>query len=122
MIVAGIGLREAASVAALRDAITATGQRPDALACLRIKATPALRALADTMALPLTLLDEAEIAGTATLTCSPRIKARFATGSVAEAVALVAARQNGHHAHLIAPRVTSADGMATAALAIRSPL
>lgn len=121
MIFAGIGLRDGATVAALQSAIAATGQTPDALACLEIKASPAVHALADAMTLPLILLDEEDIAGRSTLTCSPRIISRFTTGSVAEASALAAARQNGHQARILAPRVVSPCGMATAALAERHP-
>ncbi|HZV10809.1 MAG TPA: precorrin methylase, partial [Novosphingobium sp.] len=46
-----------------------------------------------------------------------RMIARFGTGSLAEALALVAA---GPGARLIAPRHISTDGMATAAIAQRS--
>lgn len=119
MIWAGIGLREDASDAALSDALARAGRRPDALACLSIKATPALTAWARAENLPLTQMSEQDIAGEQTLTCSPRIKARFATGSVAEALALASARKGGYRARLIAPRVASTCGMATIALAER---
>lgn len=119
MIWAGVGLRAGAGEAAFRDALTRAGRRPDALACLDTKATPALTGWAETEALPLTHLTDQDIAGEQTLTCSPRIKARFATGSVAEALALASARKGGYRARLIAPRVASACGMATIALAER---
>lgn len=119
MIWAGIGLREDASDAAFSDALARAGRRPDALACLSIKATPALTAWARAENLPLTQMSEQDIAGEQTLTCSPRIKARFATGSVAEALALASARKGGYRARLIAPRVASTCGMATIALAER---
>jgi cobalt-precorrin 5A hydrolase len=121
MIVAGIGFRASATEAAINQALALTDQKPDLLACLTTKKTPALTALAARLALPLITLDEADIAGLQTLTCSPRIKSRFATGSVAEALALAAARKGGFKARLIAPRVQSACGMATAALAERIP-
>ncbi len=121
MIVAGIGLRQGADEAALRDALDRAGTPPDALACLDSKRSLELGALAKTMGLPLIELTEDALAGVQTITCSPRIKARFATGSVAEALALAAAQQKGHIARLIAPRVKSACGMATAALAERTP-
>ncbi|MGI3187334.1 cobalamin biosynthesis protein [Nioella aestuarii] len=120
MIWAGIGLREGAGSAAFSDALARAGRRPDALACLSIKASPALTAWAKAENLPLTHLTEQDIAGEPTLTCSPRIKARFATGSVAEALALASARKGGYRARLIAPRVASACGMATIALAERT--
>ena len=119
MIVAGIGLRAEASEAAIADALDLTGGSPDLLACLEIKKTAALAAFAKGRSLPLVALNEADIAGEQTLTCSPRIKSRFATGSVAEALALAAARKGGFKARLIGPRVQSPCGMATAALAQR---
>ena len=76
MIWAGIGLREAADGAAFDDALALAGTRPDALACLAAKATPALVAWASTQGLPLTRLDEHDIAGLETPTTSPRIAAR----------------------------------------------
>ncbi len=120
MIWAGIGLREGATDAAFNDALARVGRRPDALACLSIKATPALTEWATAQGLALTQLTKQDIAGEQTLTCSPRIKARFATGSVSEALALASARKGGYRARLIAPRVVSACGMATIALAERT--
>ena len=120
MIWAGIGLRAEATGAAFADALARAGRRPDALACLDIKATPALTDWVKAEDLPLTHLTEQDIAGEQTLTCSPRIKARFGTGSVAEALALASARKGGYRARLIAPRVQSACGMATIALAERT--
>lgn len=120
MIWAGIGLRADADGTAFEDALAQAGTRPDALACLTTKATPALVAWAKAEGLPLTQLDEQDIAGLTTPTTSPRIMARFATGSVAEALALIAARRDGYKARIIAPRVTSACGRATMALAERT--
>ena len=120
MIWAGVGLREDATGAAFADALARAGQRPDALACLDSKATPALSDWATGLGLPLARFTEQDIAGEQTLTCSPRIKARFGTGSVAEALALASARKGGYRARLIAPRVQSACGMATIALAERT--
>jgi len=54
------------------------------------------------------------LAGIATLTKSEFVKARFGTGSVAEAAALAAA---GRHARLISTRTVSQDRTATAAIA-----
>lgn len=119
MIVAGIGLRTEAPEAAIAAALALTGGTPDLLACLETKKTAAVTACAARASLPLITLREAEIAGEATLSCSPRVKSRFATGSVAEALALAAARKGGFKARLIGPRVQSPCGMATAALAER---
>lgn len=125
MKVAGIGCREGATLADLRAVLSLMQQRPDALASTSSRvALPALQHLATYLALPLLALEEDEIAGEQTLTCSPRIKARFATGSLAEACAQVAARKglpgmDPARSRLIAPRVVTADGMATAALAER---
>ena len=91
MIVAGIGYRSGATPADLEDALALTGVAPNAVASLDGKISGPLAALAQTLNLPLITLTEAQIAGTPTLTCSPRIKARCATGSLAEACALVAA-------------------------------
>jgi cobalt-precorrin 5A hydrolase len=120
--VAGLGFRTSASLADLRAALALTGAHPDALASITAKTSaPALKQLAQEMGLPLLTLDETEIAGAPPLTCSPRIKARFGTGSLAEACALVAARtgQPGARSRLITPRVVTADGQATAAIAER---
>ena len=122
MRVAGIGFRAKATLEDLRNALALTGIRPDALASLAAKAAqPALIDLARELALPLIALREEDIAGEQTRPCSPRIKSRFGTGSVAEACALVAARQGAGLARsrLITPRLITADGMATAALAER---
>lgn len=125
MIVAGIGFRAQATVEDLADAITLskkhTGQAPDAIASVAEKAEqPQLAALAQRMNVPLYALDEKEISGEPTLTRSPRIKARFGVGSLAEAAAVVAARKEfGGSVRLLAPRVITPNGMATAALAER---
>ncbi|OIQ42067.1 MAG: precorrin methylase [Roseobacter sp. MedPE-SWde] len=122
MKVAGIGFRASATLADLRQALDLLQAQPDALASLQAKAAAEpLKTLAAELGLPLIALAEEDIAGEQTLTCSPRIKARFATGSLAEAAALVGARQvrPGARARLIAPRIVTANGLATAALAER---
>jgi cobalt-precorrin 5A hydrolase len=115
MRVAGIGFRKAAGVASLRaalDAAEAAGGAVQMLASLTDKAGAApLRALAAERGLPLRGVD---VDGQATATQSARVAARFGTGSVAEAAALVAA---GPGARLVVARVTAPDGMATAAIA-----
>ena len=122
MKVAGVGFRASATLADLRQALDLLQAQPDALASLQAKAAAEpLKTLATELGLPLIALAEEDIAGEQTLTCSPRIKARFATGSLAEAAALVGARQarSGARARLIAPRIVTANGLATAALAER---
>ncbi|QEO18706.1 cobalamin biosynthesis protein [Acetobacter vaccinii] len=117
MMVVGFGFRHAASIASLRSALAAAGGSCGlhAVAALAHKAkAPALRALAEEMGLPIQALTAQSLAGIDTFTQSERIVARFGTGSVAEALALVAA---GPNARLLAPRACSADGMAVAAIA-----
>ena len=122
MKVAGFGFRAAATTHDLRAALALTGHSPDALASITAKAeAPALQALAAELNLPVIPLSEEAIAGTPTLSCSHRIKARFGTGSLAEAAALQGACHGipGASARLLAPRVITADGIATAAIAER---
>ncbi|GLK62776.1 precorrin methylase [Paracoccus kondratievae] len=115
MRVAGIGFRKAATLAALREALTRAGPA-EALATTPAKAQAApIRALAAETGLPLIAV---EVAGIATPTQSPRILARHGTGSLAEAAALAAL---GPGARIIAPRVISQDGTATAAIAEGDP-
>ncbi|WP_102224952.1 cobalamin biosynthesis protein [Acidimangrovimonas sediminis] len=120
MRVAGLGFRRGTSAAALGDALArAGGGRLDALATAAEKATaPALRHLAEAMNLPILALPPEALAGVPTATHSPRVVARFGTGSLAEAAALAGA---GPGARLIAPRTVSADRTATAAIAERIP-
>ncbi|MCD9148575.1 cobalamin biosynthesis protein [Pseudophaeobacter flagellatus] len=123
MMIAGFGFRSTATLADLRAALALTGAQPDALASITTKASQsALVDLAQALSVPLIALTEDEITGTPTLTSSSRILTRFGTGSLAEACALVAARKGqpqGVQARLIAPRVITADGFATAAIAER---
>ena len=116
MRVAGIGFRSAAPLAALQDALTRAGGGPlDALATETAKAdTPQAKALAKVLNLPLLPVLSAELARQTTQTLSPRMEARYGTGSLAEAAALAAA---GPGARLLAPRAVSACGQATAAIA-----
>lgn len=115
MIVAGIGFRREAPVAALRAALALTARPVQALATAAHKAeAPQIRQLAAEMNLPLIPVAEATLAAQTTLTQSPGQIARFGTGSLAEAAALAVA---GPGARLIVRRVISPCGMATAALA-----
>lgn len=122
MKVAGIGFRATATAADLQAALALTGVQVDALASVEEKAeAPAMQEFAQAAGLPVIALQEQDIAGEQTLTCSPRIKARFGTGSLAEAAALAGARHGvpGAKSRLLAPRVVTADGLATAAIAER---
>lgn len=116
MIVAGFGFRTAASVASLQDALAAAGgARVSALATADDKAaTPAFRAFAAALDLPVLTVDAAAIAAQPTATRSAAALAARGTGSLAEAAALAAA---GPNAQLLTPRVISQDRMASCALA-----
>ncbi|KCV81255.1 precorrin methylase [Actibacterium atlanticum] len=114
MKIAGIGFRADAPVASLREALEMVGPA-DGLATIMPKAAAdVIVTLAQELNLPLLPVTEAQIQGQNTLTQSPRIQARFGTGSLAEAAALAAA---GPGARLLGPRKISTDGMATAAIA-----
>ena len=115
MIVAGFGFSERATDTSLEEAFAALQQRPDLLVTLRHKAvSPVFQAFARRCTLPVDSLEDDQIAGIVTATQSPRIQARFNTGSVAEAAALVGA---GAGARLIQTRYVTTDGLATVALA-----
>jgi cobalt-precorrin 5A hydrolase len=117
MRVVGLGFRASATVASLDDALARAGGAADLIATLREKAAaPVLLAFAAEYGLAVRAVGRDEMAGAGTLTRSARVAARFGTGSVAEAAALVAA---GPGARLLGPRVVSADGLATAAIAER---
>lgn len=114
MIVAGFGYRSGASVEDLRIALQLTGVTPQVLTSLDEKAQGPLRAFATALQLPLIPISKQRLRGIDTPTRSPRIMALFATGSLAEAAALVAA---GPGSSITIARVASPNGMATAAIA-----
>lgn len=124
MKIAGFGFRQSASVDDLRAALTLTGcPNPDALASVMAKANaPQLQQLATEMNLPVIALADHEVEGVQTLSHSPRIQSRFGTGSLAEATALTAAckGQPETSARLLAPRIKTDNGLATAAIAERT--
>ncbi|MBM3603780.1 MAG: cobalamin biosynthesis protein [Alphaproteobacteria bacterium] len=93
MRVAGIGCRPGTAPAAIAAALAAAGGA-EALATIPDRA-PELSAAARALGLPLHLVT---VAGIPTPTQSPRIRAAFGTGSVAEAAALALGGR------LIAPR------------------
>ena len=117
MRVAGLGFRQGVKVAALREALDAAGGHRGltALAIIGDKAaTGALVSLAGELGLPIRAVPADMLAGVETSRRSERIEATFGVGSLAEAVALVAA---GRNARLVGQRVVSQDRTATAAIA-----
>ncbi|WP_166294014.1 MULTISPECIES: cobalamin biosynthesis protein [unclassified Bradyrhizobium] len=117
MKVAGFGFRRDASAASLREALDAAGGSDGlaAVATVSDKADAvALKLLAQELDLPIRGISAEKLAEIETVTQSGFIKARFETGSVAEAAAIAAA---GRGARLISVRATSQDRMATAAIA-----
>jgi cobalt-precorrin 5A hydrolase len=118
--VAGIGFRCGASLASLQDALIhaldSTGGIPiEALVTESAKSrAPVFKELAQVMGVPGLGVRSEDMAQMMTPTQSQRILDKFGTGSLCEAAALVAA---GPDAQLLAVRVISGDGMATAAIA-----
>jgi cobalt-precorrin 5A hydrolase len=115
MIVAGFGFRQEATLAALQDALQRAGGAAGVthLATLDAKAG-VLVPLGQALGLPVVAVSEADLQAQDTLTRSGRVQALKGVGSVAEAAALAVA---GLGARLRGPRVVSADGTATAAIA-----
>ena len=114
MKIAGMGCRGSATRASLRAALSmaeAAGGRVDALATSPHK-TADLAAFAQEQGL---FLHSVDVCGVVTPTQSPRIVQHYGTGSLAEAAALAAA---GPGARILVPRITSPDGLATAAIAV----
>ena len=111
----GIGLRAGASLEGVQDLFQRLEVTPPmtlALPSFR-QAHPVVPKL-QASGFRILPIPEVLLQGVNTPTRSPRILARFGTGSLAEACALIAA---GPRAHLVEPRVISADGYITAALA-----
>lgn len=120
MRVAGFGFRRSASLASLESALDQLHQRygpVDRLAAVR-PMLPLVQELGDKHGIAVLGVAEGELPQVVTLTRSEHSLQARGTGSVAEAVALLAA---GPGATLIGPRLISADRLATAALA-RVPL
>lgn len=115
MRVAGIGFRVGAPLQSLQEVLAKAeelGGTVTALATIQKKcADPTLLALAHERGLP---VHAADVTGVETPTRSQRIMDMHGTGSVAEAAALVAA---GPRSTITVRRISSADGMATAAIA-----
>lgn len=118
MIVAGFGFSNGATVDSLKTAyeLASSNHSIDALATVADKKEhAALTTFVEYTGLPLNFVSPGDLAGQRTLTCSPRSRASYGTGSVAEASALAAA---GPGARLLSPRHISDDRLATCAIAI----
>ncbi|WP_213289020.1 cobalamin biosynthesis protein [Bradyrhizobium sp. sGM-13] len=117
MKVAGLGFKRDVTLASLREALDAAGG-PDGLAAVATVSdkaeTAALKSLAGELNIPIRPVSADVLAGIATSTHSEFIKAKFGTGSLAEAAALAAA---GRGARLVSMRTVSQDRTATAAIA-----
>lgn len=117
--VVGFGFRGSADMASLQDALTRVldqaGGSIDAIVTESGKSrAAAFRDLAQALKLPGLGITTEDLAQMITPTQSERVIDRFGTGSLCEAAALAAA---GPQARLVAGRVISGDGKATAALA-----
>ena len=120
MKIAGFGFRKGTTLAALQDALCRVGGADGiaAIATADDKAGAAvIISLGRALNMPVLAIPPAALAAQTTLTRSPRVTARYGTGSLAEAAALAAA---GPGARLIGPRMPSHDGTATAAIAERT--
>ena len=117
MKVAGLGFKRDVTLASLREALLAAGG-PEGLAAVATVSdkaeTAVLKSLAREFNVPIKAVPAEILAGITTSTQSVLIKAKFGTGSIAEAAALAAA---GPHARLISTRAVSRDRTATAAIA-----
>ncbi|WP_299965098.1 cobalamin biosynthesis protein [uncultured Roseobacter sp.] len=119
MIVAGFGFRKEASEASLEDAYARACKsvEPVLLATADDKAVAKVfRLFAEAMELPVKAVPPDVLREQTTTTQSAASRKSHGTGSVAEAAALAAA---GKGARLLTVRQTSADKLATCALAIK---
>ncbi|QFT85772.1 hypothetical protein FIU88_12385 [Halomonas sp. THAF12] len=117
MRIAGFGFRRSATLASLTEALERLESRhgpADRLAAAD-SMRPIVQALGEARGLETLAVPDEALASAETLTHSPRSRRVRGTGSVAEAVAILAA---GPGATLLGPRLVSADRRATAAMAI----
>ncbi len=112
----GLGLRANATLPAVEELLTRAAMRPPLTLPLRLQDHPLIPALAEVV--HLSFVDEGLLRGVPTLTQSPRIKERFGTGSLSEALALLA---SSGPARLIGPRLISSDRSAALAIATLLP-
>ena len=121
MRVAGIGFRNAADLPSLQNAFdqacaAAGGRAVDAVVTEAAKSrAPVFRAFAQALGVPGMGITVSDLQDMITPTQSAKVQDQFGTGSLCEAAALAAA---GPDAVLLAARVISGDGMATAAIAV----
>lgn len=117
MKVAGFGFRRQASVDSLKNALSLAGHTGE-LASLAAPAdktqAQAFMDFATVMGLPITAITQDALQNQTTETQSTASLDTRGVGSVAEAAALAAV---GPGARLVSPRVVSADGCATCAIA-----
>ncbi|MBB3142443.1 cobalamin biosynthesis protein [Halomonas organivorans] len=116
MKVAGFGFRRSATLASLAEALERLEARhgpADRLAAAE-SMRPMVQTLGDTRGLEVLGVPDEALASAETLTHSPRSRRARGTGSVAEAVARLAA---GPGSELLGPRLVSSDRCATAAMA-----
>lgn len=115
--VAGFGFRSEATLASLAQALDQLIEQYgaiDKLAAAR-SMLPLVEELGRLRNIEVIAVEDAELPTVTTLTHSAQSLQARGTGSVAEAVALLAA---GPNARLMGPRIISADRQATAALAL----
>ncbi len=113
MVIAGFGCRAGATVASFREALAATGVRPDGLAVPEDRAA-LIAGFAQGEGVSVVAITADQLSGIDTPTQSDLSLTHRGVGSVAEAVALAAA---GPSARIIVARVISSDRMATCAIA-----
>ncbi|PSJ21458.1 hypothetical protein CVH10_12465 [Halomonas sp. ND22Bw] len=116
MRIAGFGMRRSATLASLAEALERLEARhgpADRLAAAD-SMRPAVQALGEARGLETLAVPDAALASAETLTRSPHSRRARGTGSVAEAVAVLAAGPSGE---LLGPRRVSRDRCATAAMA-----
>ncbi|MFC3283061.1 cobalamin biosynthesis protein [Litchfieldella rifensis] len=120
MTVAGFGFRREALLASLIDALERIEKHHGAVDRLAATHTmcPLVQALGKARGIAVIAVADAALSTATTITRSRHSLQARGTGSVAEAVALLAA---GPGAELLGPRLISADRLATAAVA-RAPL
>ncbi|WP_240538610.1 cobalamin biosynthesis protein [Halomonas sp. SH5A2] len=121
MRVVGFGFRHGASLAslaALLDTLTQRFGAIDALAATQ-SMRPLVQSLGQARCLNVILVADADLPSVTTVTHSAQSLQARGTGSVSEAVALLAA---GPGAQLLGPRHISTDRQATAAIAIGTSL
>ncbi|MBL1268432.1 MAG: cobalamin biosynthesis protein [Halomonas sp.] len=115
--VVGFGFRREATLASLAQALDQLIEQYGAIDKLAAACSmlPLVEELGRLRGIEVIAVADAELPTVTTLTHSAQSLQARGTGSVAEAVALLAA---GHNAKLMGPRIISADRQATAALAL----